>query len=170
MRRQVSAVSLLPSSTWNIQIHASRHISENSRKTEWKSSGGSRIFLGASTPKVGVLTYYFAIFFPKPHENETIWVLRGGRPWRLPWIRQWSHSQFHQIIWIKLSILITIDLTLTMLFTKPKDLVLTAWTVFRGSSAIPLIHGLWTFLYSVGIIPEWPGSLRPAVWWIALLT
>ena len=41
------------------------------------SSGGSNIFLrGMPTPKVGVLTYYFAIFCRKPHENERIWT--GG--------------------------------------------------------------------------------------------
>ena len=56
------------------------------------SSGGSRIFLrvgglGAPTPKVGVLTCYFVIFYYlKPHENETIWTL--GASLALPWIRQ----------------------------------------------------------------------------------
>ena len=42
-------------------------------------SGGSMIFLGeGTTPKVGVLTYYFAIFCRKLHENEIIW--NRGRP------------------------------------------------------------------------------------------
>ena len=37
------------------------------------ASGGSRIFpRGVPTPKVGVLTYYFAIFGRKLHENERI--------------------------------------------------------------------------------------------------
>ena len=30
------------------------------------------------TPKVGVLTYYFAIFGQKLHENERIWIPRGA--------------------------------------------------------------------------------------------
>ena len=49
-----------------------------------RSSGGSRIFLrGGATPKVGVLTYYFANFLPKMHENERIWTLDGGRVRRI---------------------------------------------------------------------------------------
>ena len=37
-------------------------------------SGRSRIFLGAPTPKVGVLTYFLQIFCRKLHENEIIWI------------------------------------------------------------------------------------------------
>ena len=36
---------------------------------------------GASTPKVGVLTYHFAIFCQKLHENERIWTPSGVPPW-----------------------------------------------------------------------------------------
>ena len=59
-----------------------------------QSSGGSRIFLkGVPTPKVGVLTYYFANFLPK-----TVWRWKnldpeGGRTSLAPpWIRQWLVS------------------------------------------------------------------------------
>ena len=52
----------------------------------------SRIFLrGVPTPKVGVLTYYFAFFFcRKLHENEKIWTRGGGGCGSLepPWIHQ----------------------------------------------------------------------------------
>ena len=42
-------------------------------------SGGSKIFLrGAPTPKVDLLTYYFANFFPKLHLDERIWTSELG--------------------------------------------------------------------------------------------
>ena len=44
------------------------------------SSGGSRIFqTGAPTLQVGTPTYYLAKCFPKLHENERNWILRGAR-------------------------------------------------------------------------------------------
>ena len=42
---------------------------------------------GALTPKVGVLTYYFAICCRKLHENERILTLGAHVP-APPWIRQ----------------------------------------------------------------------------------
>ena len=47
--------------------------------------GGSRVSQGAQTPngapspKVGVLTYYFAIFCQNRHENDRIWTPKGVR-------------------------------------------------------------------------------------------
>ena len=44
--------------------------------------GESRVFLGGggwwSTPKVGVLTYYFAFFFRKLHQNKGTWTPKKG--------------------------------------------------------------------------------------------
>ena len=46
------------------------------------SSGGSRIFLrGMPTPKVGVLTYYFAIFVENRMKMKEF-GLGGLHPWR----------------------------------------------------------------------------------------
>ena len=36
----------------------------------------------APIPKMAVLTYCFAIFLPKLHENERIWTPRRALPWR----------------------------------------------------------------------------------------
>ena len=40
------------------------------------TSGGSRIFQGGVTPKMGVPTYYFPKFCQQLHVNERIWT--GG--------------------------------------------------------------------------------------------
>ena len=69
----------------------------------WPSSGRSRIFLegGMPTPKVGVLTYYFANFLPK-----TAWKWKnldpeGVSPWHPPWIHQCQayvlHDEIHYL-------------------------------------------------------------------------